>query len=60
MIIRTNLAAFGLLAVASGAQAQTANYEAAKKEGKVVWYTTLIVNQAAQPGPHAGRRDGRH
>ena len=49
MIIRTNLAAFGLLAVASGAQAQTANYEAAKKEGKVVWYTTLIVNQAAQP-----------
>ena len=24
-------------------------YEAAKKEGKVVWYTSLIVNQAVRP-----------
>ena len=24
-------------------------YEAAKKEGSVVWYTSLIVNQAVRP-----------
>ena len=29
--------------------ADTALYEAAKKEGELVWYTTLIVNQAVRP-----------
>ncbi len=29
--------------------ADAALIEAAKKEGKVVWYTTLIVNQAIRP-----------
>src|SRR5215471_20139429 len=29
--------------------ADAAVIEAAKKEGKVVWYTTLIVNQAIRP-----------
>jgi ABC-type Fe3+ transport system substrate-binding protein len=29
--------------------ADNALYEAAKKEGKVVWYTSLIVNQAVRP-----------
>src|SRR5436190_6977911 len=29
--------------------ADPALYEAAKKEGEVVWYTTLIVNQAVRP-----------
>ncbi len=29
--------------------ADAALYEAAKKEGQVVWYTTLIVNQAVRP-----------
>jgi iron(III) transport system substrate-binding protein len=33
---------------ASCALAQT-GYEAAKQEGRVVWYTTFIVPQAAQP-----------
>jgi len=31
------------------AQADDALYEAAKKEGHVVWYTSLIVNQAVRP-----------
>ena len=31
------------------AQADDALYEAAKKEGQVVWYTSLIVNQAVRP-----------
>ena len=37
---------------ASSGQAEAADpalVEAAKKEGKVVWYTTLIVNQAIRP-----------
>ena len=29
--------------------ADAALVEAAKKEGRVVWYTTLIVNQAIRP-----------
>jgi ABC-type Fe3+ transport system substrate-binding protein len=32
-----------------GHAADSALYEAAKKEGEVVWYTTLIVNQAVRP-----------
>ena len=31
------------------AQADDTLYEAAKKEGQVVWYTSLIVNQAVRP-----------
>src|SRR5437763_1233359 len=43
-----------LLAVAccfpsSAFAADPALYEAAKREGEVVWYTTLIVNQAVRP-----------
>jgi iron(III) transport system substrate-binding protein len=38
------------LAVPSFANAaEPALYEAAKKEGEVVWYTSLIVNQAVRP-----------
>lgn len=32
-----------------GRSADSALYEAAKKEGEVVWYTSLIVNQAVRP-----------
>ena len=39
-----------LLSAAPSAQAQDAALiEAAKKEGQVVWYTTLIVNQIIRP-----------
>src|SRR5215470_9762897 len=34
---------------ASAHAADAALIEAAKKEGKVIWYTTLIVNQAIRP-----------
>jgi len=40
------------IAVAAPSLAQAAEpglYEAAKKEGEVVWYTSLIVNQAVRP-----------
>jgi ABC-type Fe3+ transport system substrate-binding protein len=38
------------VAVCSTARAQdSALYDAAKKEGEVVWYTSLIVNQAVRP-----------
>ena len=43
------LLAFPCLASAPGCAADAALIEAAKKEGKVVWYTTLIVNQAIRP-----------
>ena len=33
----------------AGHAADAALIEAARKEGKVVWYTTLIVNQAIRP-----------
>jgi ABC-type Fe3+ transport system substrate-binding protein len=38
-----------LMAAAPVRAADRALIEAAKKEGKVVWYTTLIVNQAIRP-----------
>src|SRR5690348_17258080 len=38
-----------LFASASAHAADAALIEAAKKEGKVIWYTTLIVNQAIRP-----------
>ena len=48
--MKTIGAVLGALAWLGGAaHAQNATYEAAKKEGQLVWYTTLIVNQAAQP-----------
>src|SRR5215468_10712582 len=37
------------LAGASAHAADAALIEAAKKEGRVLWYTTLIVNQAIRP-----------
>lgn len=37
------------LALATTANADSNLYEAAKKEGQVVWYTTLIVKQAVRP-----------
>ena len=46
----TLIATFAFLAVCSTARAaDDAFYEAAKKEGQVVWYTSLIVNQAVRP-----------
>ena len=48
--VRSLCSALALFAVASTARAdESALYEAAKKEGQVVWYTTLIVNQAVRP-----------
>src|SRR5215470_11834433 len=42
--------ALALLGISSIAEAaDPALVEAARKEGKVVWYTTLIVNQAVRP-----------
>src|SRR5262245_25377123 len=38
-----------IIARSPGYAADAALIEAAKKEGKVVWYTTLIVNQAIRP-----------
>jgi hypothetical protein len=38
-----------LIAASPVHAADRALIEAAKKEGKVVWYTTLIVNQAIRP-----------
>jgi ABC-type Fe3+ transport system substrate-binding protein len=38
-----------LAAPAYGNAAEPGLYEAAKKEGEVVWYTSLIVNQAVRP-----------
>jgi ABC-type Fe3+ transport system substrate-binding protein len=38
-----------LLACAQARAADNGLYEAAKKEGEVVWYTSLIVNQAVRP-----------
>src|SRR5262245_43615553 len=46
------VAALAFVAMAASGAADAADpalIEAAKKEGKVVWYTTLIVNQAIRP-----------
>lgn len=55
MTIRTRLIS-GIAAVSAtvvlastGAVADQALYQAAKKEGQVTWYTTLIVKQAVRP-----------
>lgn len=39
----------GLAAMGAAAAPDPALLEAAKKEGEVVWYTSLVVNQAARP-----------
>ena len=51
-------AAFALgLAAAGGSQAADASLiEAAKKEGRVVWYTTQIVDQFVRPAQEAFKR----
>jgi ABC-type Fe3+ transport system substrate-binding protein len=53
MPLRAALAALlilaGSIASAPTGAADAALIEAARKEGKVVWYTTLIVNQAIRP-----------
>ena len=41
------------LAIAPSQAADQALIDAAKKEGKVVWYTTLIVDQFARPAAAA-------
>jgi ABC-type Fe3+ transport system substrate-binding protein len=41
--------AMALAAPSFGNAAEPGLYEAAKKEGEVVWYTSLIVNQAVRP-----------
>ena len=43
------IAAVLLVAQRAHADEDGALYEAAKKEGQVVWYTSLIVNQAVRP-----------
>ena len=43
------LVAAALLASTRAQAADTVLYEAAKKEGTAVWYTSLIVNQAVRP-----------
>ena len=46
---RVFVIAAALLACSHAQAADDALYEAAKKEGSVVWYTSLIVNQAVRP-----------
>src|SRR5262245_58583350 len=49
---RTALALLALACALASAPSHAADatlIEAAKKEGKVLWYTTLIVNQAIRP-----------
>ena len=46
---RAALVAFALLVGASARAADQATIDAARREGRVVWYTTLIVNQVVLP-----------
>ena len=39
----------GLMVTTTAARAASDLYAAAKREGQVVWYTTLIVKQAVRP-----------
>jgi ABC-type Fe3+ transport system substrate-binding protein len=48
-IARVLFVAAVLLACPPARAADSALYEAAKKDGEVVWYTSLIVNQAVRP-----------
>ena len=47
--LRAVTAAACLFSCASGQAADATLIEAAKKEGRVLWYTTLIVNQVVIP-----------
>ena len=47
--LRMTTAAAFMMSCASAGAADSAVIEAAKKEGRVVWYTTLIVNQVVIP-----------
>ena len=47
--LRMATAAAFMMSCASAGAADSAVIEAAKKEGRVVWYTTLIVNQVVIP-----------
>jgi iron(III) transport system substrate-binding protein len=47
--MRSLVLAAALLAATAARADEAALYAAAKKEGQVVWYTTLIVNQAVLP-----------
>ncbi len=48
-LLRVAAIAIVALAARNAAAADSALIEAAKKEGQVVWYTTLIVNQIVRP-----------
>jgi iron(III) transport system substrate-binding protein len=48
-LLRAAVAAMLVLAADRARAADAALIEAAKKEGQVVWYTTLIVNQIVRP-----------
>jgi len=48
-LLRIALGLLALIATRPASAADTALIEAAKKEGQVVWYTTLIVNQIIRP-----------
>jgi len=48
-VLRAAVLALAALAADQAAAADQALIDAAKKEGKVVWYTTLIVNQIIRP-----------
>src|ERR1700681_2095161 len=48
-LARVFVIAAALLACSHAPAGDDALYEAAKKEGQVVWYTSLIVNQAVRP-----------
>ena len=48
-LFRVALAVVVALAARSAAAADPALIEAAKKEGQVFWYTTLVINQIVRP-----------
>jgi ABC-type Fe3+ transport system substrate-binding protein len=48
-LVLTSALVLAVVAPSLAHAADLALYEAAKKEGEVVWYTTLIVNQAVRP-----------
>jgi hypothetical protein len=51
-VIKVRAATLFLIIILFCTRAEAADdtlYESAKKEGEVVWYTSLIVNQAVRP-----------
>jgi ABC-type Fe3+ transport system substrate-binding protein len=49
LALGTNAASVEEIAQLKGPQRQKVLVEGAKKEGKLLWYTTLIINQAVRP-----------